>query len=169
MTRARAGSPTTSPSRPTSSFATKAATTPGHTIIVDGQKIALSLIPSGVLYPHCVPVIGSGCVIDPKVLLTEMDMVRDRNVDPDRLRISANAHLIMPYHRKLDAMMERYLGQNRIGTTKRGIGPGLHRQVLPQRHPRPGSVRPRDLSQEGRRGTGGQEPDSCRGSTTSCR
>jgi adenylosuccinate synthase len=95
----------------------------GHTIVVRDQKIALSLIPSGVLYPHCVPVIGSGCVVDPKVLLTEMDMVRQRGLDPDRLRISANAHLIMPYHRKLDAMMERYLGQNRIGTTKRGIGP----------------------------------------------
>jgi adenylosuccinate synthase len=95
----------------------------GHTIIVGDQKIALSLIPSGVLYPHCVPVIGSGCVVDPKVLLAEMDMVRLRGLDPDRLRISANAHLIMPYHRKLDAMMERFLGQNRIGTTKRGIGP----------------------------------------------
>ena len=95
----------------------------GHTIIVGDQRIALSLIPSGVLYPHCIPVIGSGCVVDPKVLLSEMDMVRDRNIDPDRLRISANAHLIMPYHRKLDAMMERYLGQNKIGTTKRGIGP----------------------------------------------
>jgi adenylosuccinate synthase len=95
----------------------------GHTIIVGDQKIALSLIPSGILYPHCVPVIGSGCVVDPKVLLAEMDMVRLRGLDPDRLRISANAHLIMPYHRKLDAMMERFLGQNRIGTTKRGIGP----------------------------------------------
>jgi adenylosuccinate synthase len=62
-------------------------------------------------------------VIDPKVLLAEMDMVNDRNLDASRLRISANAHLIMPYHRKLDAMMERYLGQNKIGTTKRGIGP----------------------------------------------
>ena len=111
----------------------------GHTIIVGDQKIALSLIPSGVLYPHCVPVIGSGCVVDPKVLLTEMDMLRARNIDPDRLRISANAHLLMPYHRKLDAMIERYLGGNKIGTTKRGIGPaytdkysrsGIHVQDL---------------------------------------
>ena len=95
----------------------------GHTIVVGEQKIALSLIPSGILYPHCIPVIGSGCVIDPKVLIEEMDMAADRDLDPARLRLSANAHLIMPYHRKLDAVMERYLGENRIGTTKRGIGP----------------------------------------------
>jgi adenylosuccinate synthase len=95
----------------------------GHTIIVGDQRLALSLVPSGVLYPHCTPVIGSGCVIDPKVLLDEMDMLTSRGLDPSRLRISANAHLVMPYHRKLDAVMERYLGQNRIGTTKRGIGP----------------------------------------------
>jgi adenylosuccinate synthase len=95
----------------------------GHTIVVGGDRIALSLIPSGVLYPHCLPVIGSGCVIDPKVLIDEIEMLVGRGLDPSRLRISANAHLIMPYHRKLDGVMERYLGQNRIGTTKRGIGP----------------------------------------------
>ncbi len=95
----------------------------GHTIVVGEQRIALSAIPSGVLYPHCIPVIGSGCVIDPRVLIDEMEMVAARNLDPSRLRLSANAHLIMPYHRKLDAVMERYLGPNRIGTTKRGIGP----------------------------------------------
>ncbi|HEX2420653.1 MAG TPA: adenylosuccinate synthase [Acidimicrobiia bacterium] len=95
----------------------------GHTIIVGDQRIALSLIPSGVLYPGCTPVIGSGCVVDPQVLLDEMDMLSARGIDPGRLRISSNAHLIMPYHRKLDTVMERYLGRNRIGTTKRGIGP----------------------------------------------
>jgi adenylosuccinate synthase len=95
----------------------------GHTIVVGDQKLALSLIPSGVLYPDCTPVIGSGCVIDPKVLLDEMDMLAGLGVDPSGLRISANAHLIMPYHRKLDLMMERHLGRNQIGTTKRGIGP----------------------------------------------
>ncbi|MGH8957627.1 MAG: adenylosuccinate synthase, partial [Acidimicrobiia bacterium] len=79
--------------------------------------------PSGVLYPACTPVIGSGCVIDPKVLIEEMDMLTARGIDPGRLRISSNAHLIMPYHRKLDAVMERYLGRNQIGTTKRGVGP----------------------------------------------
>ncbi|MGH8927272.1 MAG: adenylosuccinate synthase, partial [Acidimicrobiia bacterium] len=95
----------------------------GHTIVVGEQTIALSLIPSGILYPHSIPVIASGCVIDPKVLLAEMEMVKERNLDPGRLRISANAHLIMPYHRKLDAVMERHLGRNQIGTTRRGIGP----------------------------------------------
>jgi adenylosuccinate synthase len=95
----------------------------GHTIVVGEQKVALSLIPSGVLYPGCTPVIGSGCVIDPRVLLEEMDMLTSRGIDPGRLRISTNAHLIMPYHRKLDSVMERFLGRNQIGTTKRGIGP----------------------------------------------
>ncbi|MGH8924327.1 MAG: adenylosuccinate synthase [Acidimicrobiia bacterium] len=95
----------------------------GHTIVVGDQRMALSLIPSGVLYSTCTPVIGSGCVIDPKVLIEEMDMLSARGIDPGRLRISTNAHLIMPYHRKLDSVMERYLGRNQIGTTKRGIGP----------------------------------------------
>jgi adenylosuccinate synthase len=95
----------------------------GHTIIIGDQKLALSVIPAGVTYPHCTPVIASGCVIDPKVLLAEVDMLVERGFDPSRLRVSANAHLIMPYHRKLDAVMERYLGRQQIGTTKRGIGP----------------------------------------------
>ena len=95
----------------------------GHTIVVDGEKFALTLIPSGVLYPNVTPVIANGCVVDPGVLLDEMDTLAARGVDPSRLRLSANAHLIMPYHRKLDAVMERYLGRQQIGTTKRGIGP----------------------------------------------
>ena len=95
----------------------------GHTIVVGDQKLALSLIPSGILYPDCTPVIASGTVIDPAVLLAEMDMVAEKNLDPSRVRISSNAHLIMPYHRKLDAAIERYLGKNQIGTTKKGIGP----------------------------------------------
>jgi adenylosuccinate synthase len=95
----------------------------GHTIVVGEQRLALSLIPSGILYPHCTPVIASGTVIDPKVLIAEMDMAMEKNLDPSRVRISSNAHVIMPYHRKLDAAIERYLGENRIGTTKRGIGP----------------------------------------------
>ncbi len=95
----------------------------GHTIVVGEQRFALSLIPSGVMYPHCTPVIASGLVVDPKVLLEEIDMLTARNLDPSRLRVSSNAHLIMPYHRKLDAVMERYLGRNKIGTTKKGIGP----------------------------------------------
>ncbi len=95
----------------------------GHTIVVGDQRLALSLIPSGILYPQCTPVIASGTVIDPKVLLAEMDMAADKNLDPSRVRLSANAHLIMPWHRKLDAVKERYLGNNQIGTTKKGIGP----------------------------------------------
>ncbi len=95
----------------------------GHTIVVGEEKLALSLIPSGILYPDCIPVIGSGTVIDPAVLLAEMEMARDRGLDPSTVRISADAHLIMPYHRKLDAAIERYLGKNQIGTTKKGIGP----------------------------------------------
>lgn len=95
----------------------------GHTIVVGDERLALSLIPSGILYPDCTPVIASGTVIDPAVLLAEMDMVAGKGLDPSRVRISSNAHLIMPYHRKLDAVIERYLGSNQIGTTKKGIGP----------------------------------------------
>jgi len=95
----------------------------GHTIVVGDQKLALSLIPSGILYPNCTPVIASGTVIDPKVLIEEMEMAAARQLDPSRVKLSSNAHLIMPYHRKLDAAIERYLGKNQIGTTKKGIGP----------------------------------------------
>jgi adenylosuccinate synthase len=95
----------------------------GHTIVVGDERLALSLIPSGILYPDCTPVIASGTVVDPSVLLAEMDMVAGRGLDPSRVRLSSNAHLIMPYHRKLDAVIERYLGKNQIGTTKKGIGP----------------------------------------------
>ena len=95
----------------------------GHTIVVGDQKLALSLIPSGILYPGCTPVIASGTVVDPAVLLAEMQLVGARGLDPSRVRLSGNAHLIMPYHKKLDAAIERYLGNNQIGTTKKGIGP----------------------------------------------
>jgi len=104
----------------------------GHTIVVGDQRIALSLIPSGVLYEHCTPVIASGCVIDPQVLIGELDMLAGRGINPNRLRISANAHLIMPYHKKLDALMERFLGRNQIGTTKRGIGPAYTDKIQRQ-------------------------------------
>ena len=95
----------------------------GHTVVVGDLKLALSLIPSGIHYPNCTPVIASGTVIDPAVLIDEMDMLADKGFDPSRVRLSSNAHLIMPYHRKLDAVIERYLGKNQIGTTKKGIGP----------------------------------------------
>ncbi len=95
----------------------------GHTIVVDGETFALQLIPSGVLYHHTVPVIGIGVVVDPAVLLAECDMLESRGIDTSRLVVSGNAHLIMPYHYELDRMTERYLGHNKLGTTKRGIGP----------------------------------------------
>jgi adenylosuccinate synthase len=95
----------------------------GHTIVVDGESFALQLVPSGVLYTHTVPVIGNGVVVDPAVLLAECDMLSARGIDTSRLVVSGNAHLIMPYHYELDRMTERYLGHNKLGTTKRGIGP----------------------------------------------
>ena len=96
----------------------------GHTVITpDGEKYALHLMPSGALWPNATIVIGNGVVVDPKVLLTEMDGLQARGVDVSRLRISSDAHLIMPHHRALDRVVERYLGSARIGTTGRGIGP----------------------------------------------
>ncbi|MGC9962449.1 MAG: adenylosuccinate synthase [Acidimicrobiales bacterium] len=95
----------------------------GHTIVVDGETFALQLVPSGVLYHHTVPVIGNGVVVDPAVLLDECDMLGSRGIDTSRLVVSGNAHLIMPYHYELDRMTERFLGRNKLGTTKRGIGP----------------------------------------------
>ena len=95
----------------------------GHTVVVDGQRYALHLLPSGILTPGVVPVIGNGVVIDPAVLLEELRGLQERGVDTSRLLVSANAHLITPYHRTLDKVGERYLGKNRIGTTGRGIGP----------------------------------------------
>jgi adenylosuccinate synthase len=102
----------------------------GHTVILpDGRKFALHLMPSGVLTPGCTPVIGNGVVVDPKVLLAEMDGLAERGVSYERLLISADAHLIMPHHRALDRVVERYLGSSRIGTTGRGIGPAYSDKV----------------------------------------
>jgi len=95
----------------------------GHTLVVEGETFALQLVPSGVLYDHITPVIGNGVVVDPFVLLKEMDMLRSRGVDITRVKVSGNAHLILPYHQQLDALNERYLGKAKLGTTKRGIGP----------------------------------------------
>jgi adenylosuccinate synthase len=95
----------------------------GHTIVVEDQRYALHLVPTGVLYPHCTPVIGPGVVVNPEVLLEEMDTLEQRGVDVSRLLLSGNSHLIMPYHLELDKVTERRLGKNRLGTTKRGIGP----------------------------------------------
>ena len=95
----------------------------GHTVVLGTESYALHLIPSGVLRPDCVPVIGNGVVVDPKVLLEEMDGLAARGIDCGRLLLSADAHLIMPHHRALDRVTERYLGAAKIGTTGRGIGP----------------------------------------------
>ncbi|GAA1073359.1 adenylosuccinate synthase [Nocardiopsis composta] len=95
----------------------------GHTVVIGDQKYALHLLPSGILSPDVVPVIANGVVIDPAVLFEELGGLQARGVDTSKLLISANAHLIMPYHRELDKVSERFLGKGKIGTTGRGIGP----------------------------------------------
>jgi adenylosuccinate synthase len=95
----------------------------GHTIVRNGQTWKLHLMPSGILHPGKLCVIGNGVVIDPKVLGDELDELRRRNIDTTALKISANAHLIMPYHLMLDDAGEAKLGKLQIGTTRRGIGP----------------------------------------------
>ncbi len=101
----------------------------GHTVVIGEESYALHLLPSGVLSPSVTPVIGNGVVIDPEVLLAEIDGLTARGVSCERLLISANAHLIMPHHRALDRVTERYLGKARIGTTGRGIGPAYADKV----------------------------------------
>ncbi len=102
----------------------------GHTVVTpDGERYALHLIPSGILTPGCTPVIGNGVVIDPGVLLHELAGLEERGVDTSRLVISADAHLIMPHHRALDRVTERYLGASKVGTTGRGIGPAYGDKV----------------------------------------
>jgi len=95
----------------------------GHTVVIGKEKYALHLLPSGILTPSCIPVIGNGVVIDPSVLLEEIKGLNERGVDTSKLRISTNAHLITPYHRTIDKVTERFLGKSKIGTTGRGIGP----------------------------------------------
>ncbi|MEN3357893.1 MAG: adenylosuccinate synthase, partial [Mycobacteriales bacterium] len=102
----------------------------GHTVVTPaGEHYALHLIPSGILSPACTPVIGNGVVIDPAVLLDELAGLEQRGVDTSRLLISSDAHLIMPHHRALDRVTERYLGEAKIGTTGRGIGPAYGDKV----------------------------------------
>ena len=95
----------------------------GHTIVIDGEKYALHLLPSGILTPGCTPVIGNGVVIDLGVLFEEIDGLAGRGVDTSRLVVSGSAHVIASYNRTLDKVTERFLGSRRIGTTGRGIGP----------------------------------------------
>ena len=95
----------------------------GHTVVHGDVSLALHLMPSGVMYENCVPVIGNGVVIDPGALVKEMAMLQTEGISSERLKISCNAHIIMPYHKDLDGADEKMLGKNSIGTTKRGIGP----------------------------------------------
>jgi adenylosuccinate synthase len=95
----------------------------GHTVVIDGEKYALHLLPSGILSSNVIPVIGNGVVVDLNVLFQEIDGLEARGIDTSRLRISANAHVIASYNRSLDKVSERFLGSRRIGTTGRGIGP----------------------------------------------
>jgi adenylosuccinate synthase len=95
----------------------------GHTVVHGDTKLALHLIPSGVMYEHATPVIGNGVVIDPGALVKEMALLQAEGISCQNLKISCNAHIIMPYHKDLDGADEKVLGKNSIGTTKRGIGP----------------------------------------------
>ena len=95
----------------------------GHTVVIGDQKYALHLLPSGILSPGCVPVIGNGVVVDLEVLFHEIDGLEERGIDTSRLVISSNAHVIADYNRTLDKVNERFLGSRKIGTTGRGIGP----------------------------------------------
>jgi adenylosuccinate synthase len=95
----------------------------GHTVVIGDETYALHLLPSGILTPGCVPVIGNGVVVDLSVLFEELDALEARDIDTSALVVSANAHVIAEYHRTLDKVAERFLGSSRIGTTGRGIGP----------------------------------------------
>ncbi len=95
----------------------------GHTVVIEDEKYALHLLPSGILTPGCVPVIGNGVVVDLAVLFEEIDALEARGVDTSLLVVSANAHVIADYNRSLDKVTERFLGSRRLGTTGRGIGP----------------------------------------------
>jgi adenylosuccinate synthase len=105
----------------------------GHTVVTpDGTKYAIHLVPVGILTPGVIPVIGNGVVVDPKFLISELDELTAGGVDVSNLKLSADAHLIMPHHRALDRVVERYLGGARIGTTGRGIGPAYADKVARQ-------------------------------------
>ena len=95
----------------------------GHTIVVDGKVLKLHLIPSGILYPETICLIGSGTVVDPKVMLREIEMLLENDIDISGLQLASTAHVTMPYHRLIDQAMEKRRGTQKIGTTGRGIGP----------------------------------------------
>lgn len=95
----------------------------GHTVVTNGKKFGLHQVPSGVMYKGVTPVVGNGCIVDPEILLSEIDMLEAAGVSCASLKISGNAHIVMPYHKDLDGAHEKKLGKNLIGTTKRGVGP----------------------------------------------
>ena len=95
----------------------------GHTVVVDGEKYALQLVPSGILYPHVIPVIGNGVVVDMPTLFNEVDMLESRGNSCSDLKVSTRAHLIFPWHQSHDAISEAMRGDDKLGTTLRGIGP----------------------------------------------
>jgi adenylosuccinate synthase len=101
----------------------------GHTIVVGGERYALHLLPSGILNPRCVPVIGNGVVVDLDVLFGEISGLKARGVDASHMIISANAHIIATYHQVIDKVTERFLGKAKIGTTGRGVGPAYSDKV----------------------------------------
>ncbi len=95
----------------------------GHTVVVGSERYALQLVPSGVLYPHIIPVIGNGVVVDPTTLFKEIDTLEGRGISCAKLKVSSAAHIIFPWHQALDALYEAGRGDERIGTTLKGIGP----------------------------------------------
>ena len=101
----------------------------GHTVVVGGEKYELKLLPAGILSPNAVPIIGNGCVVNLEALFQEIDGLEARGADTSKLRVSANAHLVAPYHQVLDKVTERFLGSRAIGTTGRGIGPAYMDKV----------------------------------------
>lgn len=101
----------------------------GHTVVVNGEKFELKLLPAGILSPNATPVIGNGVVVNLEALFQEIDGLEARGADTSRLRVSANAHLVAPYHQTMDKVTERFLGKRAIGTTGRGIGPAYMDKV----------------------------------------
>ncbi len=101
----------------------------GHTVVVGGEKYELKLLPAGILSPNAIPIIGNGCVVNLEALFQEIDGLEARGADTSKLRVSANAHLVAPYHQVLDKVTERFLGSRAIGTTGRGIGPAYMDKV----------------------------------------
>ena len=136
----------------------------GHTVVIGDETYALHLLPSGVLRPDCVPIIGNGVVVDPGVLhRRDGRPARAAASTSPSSRSAPDAHLIMPHHRALDKVTERYLGKVRIGTTGRGIGPGVRRQGGPRGHPRAGPARSGHLPGQARAGAAREEPGADQG------